>query len=39
MVPEAREIAKRILSEHKVDRLDPKVIQEGDALMRQFEGL
>ena len=38
MVPEAREIAKRILSEHKVDRLDPKIIQDGDALMRQFEG-
>ncbi|MGB2826461.1 MAG: trimethylamine methyltransferase family protein, partial [Thermoplasmata archaeon] len=39
MVPEAREITKRILSEHKVDRLDSKVIQDGDALMRRFEGL
>jgi len=39
MVPEAREITKRILSEHNVDRLDSKVIQDGDALMRRFEGL
>jgi trimethylamine--corrinoid protein Co-methyltransferase len=39
MVPEARDIAMRILSEHKVDQLDPKVVQEGDALMRRFEGM
>jgi hypothetical protein len=27
-----------MLSEHKVDWLDPEVVQEGDALIRQFEG-
>jgi trimethylamine--corrinoid protein Co-methyltransferase len=38
MVPEARDMARRMLSEHKVDWLDPEVVQEGDALIRQFEG-
>jgi trimethylamine--corrinoid protein Co-methyltransferase len=38
MVPEAREIAREILSKHKVEPLDPKVAKEGDDIIRRFEG-
>ncbi len=37
MVPEAREITKRILSEHKVAPLAPEIVEEGDAIIRDFE--
>jgi trimethylamine--corrinoid protein Co-methyltransferase len=38
MVPEAREITRKILKEHTVDPLDPKVVQNGDEIVRRFEG-
>jgi trimethylamine--corrinoid protein Co-methyltransferase len=37
MVPEAREIARRLLKEHEVPPLDRDVIKEGDALVRDYE--
>jgi len=37
MVPEAREITKRLLSEHKVAPLAPELVEKGDAIIRDFE--
>jgi len=37
MVPEAREIAKRILKEHQAPKLDPSVIKQGDEIIRNWE--
>jgi trimethylamine--corrinoid protein Co-methyltransferase len=37
MVPEAREIAKRLLREHTVAPLDRDIIEEGDKLLREYE--
>ncbi len=37
MVAEAREIAKKLLKEHHVEALDPAVVKEGDAIIRDFE--
>jgi len=37
MIPEARRIASRLLSEHRVPPLDASVVQRGDALIRDFE--
>ena len=37
MVPEAREIAKKVLAEHKVAPLDPAVKKKGDALLEEYE--
>ena len=37
MVPEARDIALRILKEHEVPSLDKSVLEEGDRLIREHE--
>ncbi len=37
MVPEAREIAKRLLREHEVPPLDRDIVKQGDALIRDYE--
>ena len=37
MVPEAREVARRLLRDHEVPALDADVRKEGDALIREFE--
>ena len=37
MVPEAREIAKRILREHEVPMLDKSIIQSGDQIIKEHE--
>ncbi|MEK6988589.1 MAG: trimethylamine methyltransferase family protein [Candidatus Thermoplasmatota archaeon] len=37
MVPEAREIAKRLLEEHEVPPLDRDVRRQGNALIREYE--
>jgi trimethylamine--corrinoid protein Co-methyltransferase len=37
MVSEAREIAKRLLKEHLVPRLDDSVVQAGDGVIREHE--
>ncbi|HDP96299.1 MAG TPA: hypothetical protein ENN25_01210 [Euryarchaeota archaeon] len=37
MVPEAREVAKKLLKEHKVVSLDPDILQKGDKILRDYE--
>lgn len=37
MVPEAREIAKKLLREHEVPQLDKSTIREGDEIIRKWE--
>ena len=37
MVPEAREIAKRLLKEHQVPKLDKSVVQARDSVIREHE--
>jgi trimethylamine--corrinoid protein Co-methyltransferase len=37
MIPEARGIAKKILKDHQVRRLDKDVLREGDALIKAYE--
>ncbi|MCJ7606826.1 MAG: trimethylamine methyltransferase family protein, partial [Thermoplasmata archaeon] len=37
MVPEAREIAKRLLKEHQVPQLDRSVVQAGDRIIKEHE--
>lgn len=37
MVPEAREIAKKILKEHQAPKLDSSVIKQGDEIIRNWE--
>ncbi len=37
MVPEAKEIARRLLSEHRVPAIDNDVVSKGDAIIAQFE--
>ncbi len=37
MLPEARAITKKIISEHKADELDARVLEEGDALVARYE--
>jgi len=37
MVPEARAIAKKILSQHEVAPLDSRILEQGDAIIRQYE--
>ncbi|HIH01748.1 TPA: hypothetical protein HA259_06720, partial [Thermoplasmata archaeon] len=37
MVPEAKEIAKRLLKEHQVPRLEDSVVKAGDAVIREHE--
>ncbi|HIH01287.1 TPA: hypothetical protein HA259_04300 [Thermoplasmata archaeon] len=37
MVSEARELTRKILSEHKVKPLDENVVREGDEVVREFE--
>jgi trimethylamine--corrinoid protein Co-methyltransferase len=37
MVPEAKEIARRLLREHQVPRLDDSVVKAGDAVIRGHE--
>jgi trimethylamine--corrinoid protein Co-methyltransferase len=38
MVPEARELTKKLLSDHEVDQIETRIVEEGDALIRRFEG-
>ena len=38
MVPEARGIVKRILTEHMVEKLDRETTEEGDAIIKRYEG-
>ena len=37
MVPEAKEIAKKLLREHKVPEIDKSIVKEGDELIRKYE--
>jgi trimethylamine--corrinoid protein Co-methyltransferase len=37
MVPEAREIAKKLLKEHSVPEVDKSIVKEGDRLIREFD--
>jgi len=37
MLPEAREVARKLLKEHEVLPLDRDVVREGDALIREYE--
>lgn len=37
MVAEAKEMVKKILSEHQVDPIDKDIIKEGDKIIREFE--
>ena len=37
MVPEAREIAKKILKEHKVPPIDPAIVKKGDEIIKSWE--
>jgi len=37
MVSEARAIAKKILSQHEVAPLDSRILEQGDAIIRQYE--
>lgn len=37
MIPEARGIAKKILKDHQVRRLDKDVLKEGDAIIKAYE--
>jgi len=36
MVPEAREIAKRLLKEHKVETIDKDIVKKGDELIKNY---
>jgi trimethylamine--corrinoid protein Co-methyltransferase len=38
MVPEAKGVAKRILAEHRVEPLSPQILEEGNAIIREYEG-
>jgi trimethylamine--corrinoid protein Co-methyltransferase len=37
MVPEAKEIAKKLLREHKVPEIDKSIVKEGDELIKKYE--
>jgi len=37
MVPEAREIARRLLQDHEVPPLEPDILRRGDSLLQGFE--
>jgi trimethylamine---corrinoid protein Co-methyltransferase len=37
MVPEAKEIAEKILREHSVEQVDRSVVKQGEEIIRQFE--
>ncbi|MEM3038753.1 MAG: trimethylamine methyltransferase family protein, partial [Thermoplasmata archaeon] len=37
MVPEAREIARRLLREHSVTPIDKDIIKRGDQLIKEYE--
>lgn len=37
MAPEAREVARRVLKEHKVPPLAPDVLMEGDKLLEEYD--
>lgn len=37
MVPEAKEIARKLLAEHRVPAIDKEIISKGDAAIAQFE--
>lgn len=37
MVPEAKEIARKLLAEHSVPAIDKDIVSEGDAIIAQFE--
>ena len=37
MVPEARAIAKKLISEHRVPQLDESVLEKGDSIIRSYE--
>jgi trimethylamine--corrinoid protein Co-methyltransferase len=37
MVPEAKEIAKKLLREHTVPEIDKSIVKEGDELIRKYE--
>jgi len=37
MVPEAREVAKRLLREHEVPPIDPDALRRGEAILADFE--
>jgi len=37
MVPEAKEIARKLLKEHQVEQVDKSIVKQGDDIIRQFE--
>jgi len=37
MVPEAKEVAKRLLKEHEVEPIDRDIIRQGDELLKEYE--
>ena len=38
MVPEAKRVVKRILTEHMVEKLDRQKVEKGDAIIQRYEG-
>jgi len=37
MVPEAKEIAKKLLREHEVDPIDKDIVKQGDQILKEYE--